>query len=116
MDRRQRCGHAAADARRAAQEHAAPRGRKQRTSRCAAPCAGQAAAALKTATDTLGATGKLTPAGERATLTLTNASGEQIKRWLVDARTTARARTIEAKLHRSGAGYSGTVVVLPAAN
>ncbi len=77
----------------------------------------QAAAALKTATDTLGATGKLTLAGERATLTLTNASGEQIKRWLVDARTTARARTIEVKLNRAAAGYSGTVVVsLPAAN
>lgn len=77
----------------------------------------QAAAALKTATDTLGAAGKLTPAGERATLTLTNATGEQIQRWLVDARTTARARTLEAKLTRSGTGYSGTIVVaLPAPN
>ena len=77
----------------------------------------QASAALKTATDTLGAAGRLTPAGERVTLTLTNATGEQIQRWLVDARTTARARTLEAKLTRSGTGYSGTIVVaLPAAN
>jgi general secretion pathway protein M len=77
----------------------------------------QSAAALKTATDALGAAGKLTPAGERATLTLTNASGETIQRWLVDARSNARARTIEAKLTRAGAGYSGTIVVaLPAPN
>lgn len=77
----------------------------------------QSAAALKTATDTLGAAGRLTPAGERATLTLTNATGEQIQRWLVDARTNARARTLEAKLTRSAVGYSGTIVVaLPAPN
>ncbi len=77
----------------------------------------QSAAALKTATNALGAAGKLTPAGERATLTLTNATGEQIQRWLVDARSNARARTIEAKLTRAGAGYSGTIVVaLPAPN
>jgi general secretion pathway protein M len=82
--------------------------------RLAAP---QAIAALKAATDTLGAAGKLTQAGERATLTLTNATGEQIQRWMVDARTTARARTLEAKLTRSGTGYSGTIVVaLPAPN
>ena len=71
----------------------------------------QATAALKTATDTLGPVGKLSLAGDRATLTLSNANGDQLKRWLVDARTTARARTVEAKLSRSAAGYSGTVVV-----
>ncbi len=77
----------------------------------------QASAALKTASDAMGAAGKLTLAGERGTLTLTNATGDQVQRWLVDARTTARARTIEAKLTRAAAGYSGTIVVaLPAPN
>jgi general secretion pathway protein M len=77
----------------------------------------QASAAIKAATEALGTAGKLTQAGERATLTLTNASGDQLQRWLVDARTNARARTIEAKLTRAAAGYSGTIVVqLPAAN
>jgi general secretion pathway protein M len=77
----------------------------------------QASAALKSSTDALGAAGKLTLAGERATLTLTNATGEQVQRWLVDARSAARARTIEAKLTRVAAGYSGTIVVaLPATN
>lgn len=71
----------------------------------------QAQAALKVATDALGATGRLTLAGDRATLSLTNASGDQLRRWLVDARTNARARAVEAKLTRGAAGYNGSVVV-----
>ncbi len=71
----------------------------------------QATAALKATTDTLGAAGRLSVVGDRATLTLTNASGDQLRRWLLDARTTARVRPVEATLTRGSAGFSGSVVV-----
>jgi general secretion pathway protein M len=71
----------------------------------------QATAALKATTDTLGAAGRLSVVGDRATLTLTNASGDQLRRWLLDARTTARVRPVEATLTRGSGGFSGSVVV-----
>ena len=46
-----------------------------------------------------------------ATLTLTGATGEDIRQWLTEARGGARARPIEATLARSGDGYSGTLIV-----
>ncbi len=75
----------------------------------------QSSTALKTATDAMGAAGRLTLAGDRATLTVTNANGDQLRRWLLDARTTARARPVEATLTRGAGGYSGSLIVaLPA--
>ncbi len=75
----------------------------------------QAGVALKSATDAMGSVGRLNVVGDRATLTVTNATGDQLRRWLVDARTTARSRPVEATLSRSGSGYSGSVIVaLPA--
>lgn len=72
----------------------------------------QAAGALKSATDPLGSAGRLTIAGDRATLTLTQANSEQLRRWLIDARSAARVRTVEATLSRSpSGGYSGSIVV-----
>ena len=71
----------------------------------------QAGAALKSATDAMGAAGRVVVAGDRATLTVTNANGEQLRRWLVDARSTARARPVEATLSRGAGGYSGNVIV-----
>lgn len=71
----------------------------------------QATAALKASTDSLGAAGRLSVVGDRATLTLTNASGDQLRRWLLDARTTARVRPVEATLTRGSGGFSGSVVV-----
>lgn len=71
----------------------------------------QAAAALKSATDAMGTVGRLTVTGDRATLTLTNANGDQLRRWLIDARSAARARPVEATLSREPGGYSGSVVV-----
>ena len=76
--------------------------------RCRRP---QSAAALKAATERLGAQGRLALAGERATLTLSGASGSQLGAWLVEARSAARARVVEAQLTRGPQGYSGSVVV-----
>jgi general secretion pathway protein M len=72
---------------------------------------GQAEMVLKSATERLGAKGKLVMQAERATLTLTGATGEDIRQWLTEARGGARARPIEATLARSGDGYSGTLIV-----
>jgi general secretion pathway protein M len=66
---------------------------------------------LKAATDELGAKAKLSVQGDRAILSLTGANGEDIRKWLIQARGGARARPIEATLTRAGDGYNGTLVV-----
>jgi len=71
----------------------------------------QAEQVLKSATEQLGAKAKLAVQSEKATLTLTGASGEDIRQWLGQARGGARARPIEATLTRAGDGYNGTLVV-----
>jgi general secretion pathway protein M len=71
----------------------------------------QASAALKAATDALGSQGRLAEQGDRAVLTLTNASTSDLRRWLAAARAGARARPVDATLTRSEQGLSGTVVV-----
>ena len=69
----------------------------------------QAGQALRAATDRLGAAGKIALQGERATLTLTDATPDALRAWLNEARSGARARPTEAQLQRSPNGYSGTV-------
>jgi general secretion pathway protein M len=71
----------------------------------------QAQAALKTATDALGAAARLQLGGDRATVTFTNATGTQVRDWLAEARSAARTRPIEANLTRGPQGYSGSVIV-----
>lgn len=71
----------------------------------------QSAAALRAATDALGAAGRLQVAGDRATLTLTGVNGTQLRDWLAEARTSARARPLEATLTRGPQGYAGSIVV-----
>ena len=71
----------------------------------------QAEQVLKSATEHLGAKGKLAVQSEKATLTLTGATGEDLRQWLLEARGGARARPVEATLARAGDGYNGTVVV-----
>ena len=66
---------------------------------------------LKAATDDLGGKAKLSIQGDRAVLSLTGATGEDIRQWLIQARGGARARPIEATLTRAGDGYNGTLVV-----
>lgn len=68
-------------------------------------------AALQAATARLGAAGKLSVQGERAVLTLSGASTAQLRDWLSEARSGARARPIEASLSRAAQGYTGTLIV-----
>ena len=71
----------------------------------------QAEAALRSATERLGQAARLAVQGDRATLTLNGVSGDALVAWLDGARHAARARPIEARLARSGTGYSGTLVL-----
>jgi general secretion pathway protein M len=72
----------------------------------------QAAAALDAATARLGAQGRLQRQADRAVLTLQGASTSQLRGWLAEARSGARARPVEATLTRQGDTYSGSIVVL----
>ena len=73
--------------------------------------AAQAGAALRAATEPLGSAGRLQMAGDRATLSLTGINGTQLREWLTEARSAARARPLEANLTRGPQGYSGSIVV-----
>ena len=80
--------------------------------RAAAPVnAEQAAEALKAATARLGDKARLTLQADRATLMLTGASAGQLRDWLAEARSGARARPLEANFTRGASGYTGTLVV-----
>ncbi len=85
---------------------------ESRALRAAPPVApAQAAAALQAAAARLGAKVKLVQQVGRTTLTLTGVDGEGLRSLLAEARSTARARPIEAQLVRSAAGYDGTLVL-----
>ena len=71
----------------------------------------QAAAALRAATERLGEQARLSLQGDRAVLTLNGVGTSQLRDWLAEARSGARARPVEASLLRSGSGFSGTLVV-----
>jgi general secretion pathway protein M len=71
----------------------------------------QAAAALKAATARLGEKGRLSLQGDRAVLTLTGVGTGQLRDWLTEARSGARARPVEVNLARAAQGLSGTLVV-----
>lgn len=71
----------------------------------------QAAAALKSATDRLGDKGRLSMQGDRASLTLNGVSPEALRGWLLEARSAARVRPVEAQLARGPQGFTGTLVV-----
>jgi general secretion pathway protein M len=70
-----------------------------------------AQAALQAATLRLGDKGKLQVQGERAVLTVNGVATQQLRDWLAEARTGARARPVEAALARGAGGFSGTLVV-----
>lgn len=75
----------------------------------------QASAALKAASGRLGSSARLSEQGDRAVLTLSGISGQQLRTWLADVRAGARARPVEVNLTRGEKGLIGTVVVaLPA--
>ena len=71
----------------------------------------QALAALRAASERLGETGRLIEQGDRAVLTLKDASGPALRTWLSEVRAGARAHAVDATLTRSDTGLSGTVVV-----
>ncbi|MEW6100129.1 MAG: type II secretion system protein GspM [Pseudomonadota bacterium] len=78
--------------------------------------ASQAAAALKAAAQRLGTGARLNLQGDRATVTLQGVRGEALLAFLGEARSTARARPLEAQLTRSGDAYNGSLVLaLPSA-
>jgi general secretion pathway protein M len=71
----------------------------------------QANAALKVATDRLGDKAKLSLQRDRAVLALTGVGTQQLRDWLGEARSGARARPVEASLMRGPQGYTGTLVM-----
>jgi general secretion pathway protein M len=71
----------------------------------------QAANVLKAATTRLGDKARLSLQGDRAVLTLAGVSSVALRDWLSEARSGARARTIEANLTRGTSGLTGTVTV-----
>ena len=72
---------------------------------------GQASAALKAAVDRLGDKAKLVLQGDRAVITLTQVGQQALRDCLSEARTTARARPLEATLSKTPQGFSGNVVL-----
>jgi general secretion pathway protein M len=74
--------------------------------------ASQASVSIKAATDRLGVDrAKLALQPDRAVLTLQGVTGEQLRAWLSEVRSGARARPVEAQLTRGPQGYTGTLVV-----
>ncbi len=73
--------------------------------------AAQARAALQAASDHLGSNARLVVTGERATLSLSGVSPEALQAWLVEVRSAARARPVEAQLQRGPSGFSGSIVL-----
>jgi general secretion pathway protein M len=71
----------------------------------------QAGNVLKAATARLGDKARLAVQGDRAVLTVAGVSSVALRDWLAEARSGARARTIEANLSRGSSGLTGTVVV-----
>lgn len=71
----------------------------------------QSGTALQAATQRLGDSGRLALQGDRAVLTLEGASAAQLRDWLAEARSGARARPVQALLTRGDSGYSGTLTV-----
>jgi general secretion pathway protein M len=76
----------------------------------------QALAALKVATERLGAGSRLNHSGDRAVLTFAELNGTALAAWLEEARAGARARPIDAQISRGPKGLSGVITVaLPGA-
>jgi general secretion pathway protein M len=72
----------------------------------------QSQEALRSAVQRLGEQrAKVTVAGERATVTLTGVEGQQLRDFLAEVRSGARARPVEVQLSRAGQGFSGSMVL-----
>lgn len=73
--------------------------------------AAQAGVAIKAAAERHGDKVRLTLQGDRALVTFNGASPEQLRSLLVEARSAARARPVEAQLTRGANGFNGTLVL-----
>jgi general secretion pathway protein M len=71
----------------------------------------QSSTALLAATDRLGPRARLIVQDDRATVTFNALPGGDLQSWLIEVRSAARARVIEAQLSRDALGYAGTVVL-----
>lgn len=71
----------------------------------------QSLEALRAATQRLGERAKLVVAGERVTVTLTGVEGQELRDWLAEVRSGARARPVEVQLTRAGQGFNGSLVL-----
>jgi general secretion pathway protein M len=72
----------------------------------------QAGEALRAATERLGGKAKLVMQGDRATVTFTAVAVEDLRAWLGEARSGARARPVEAQLLKAASGYNGSISVV----
>jgi general secretion pathway protein M len=68
-----------------------------------------AVAALKAATERLGDHARLTVQGDRASLTLSGVTPQELRAWLLEVRSAARARPVSVQLQRAAQGYNGTL-------
>lgn len=85
---------------------------ESRTLRSAPPVTPtQAAAALKAAAERLDGKARLVLQGERATVTFKGIDGATLRGFLTEARSSARARPLEAQLVRGPRGYDGTLIL-----
>lgn len=71
--------------------------------------AAAAQAALRAATERLGAQAQITLQGERVVLRVDGIAPGALRNWLAEARAGARARPVAATLARNGPGLSGTL-------
>lgn len=84
---------------------------ESKTLRAATPVAqDQSAAALRAAAGRLGDKARVLQQGERMTVTLAGVDGAALRSLLAEARTSARARPVEARLVRGPRGFDGTLV------
>ena len=80
--------------------------------RAIAPVSGaQSSAALQGATARLAGRATLQLQGDRATVTVNGLNGDELREWLAEVRSAARARATEVQLTRDAQGYSGTLVL-----
>jgi general secretion pathway protein M len=80
--------------------------------RAIAPVAiGQASAALQGATARFAGRATLQLQGDRATVTINGLTGDELRDWLAELRSAARARATEVQLTRGAQGYTGTLVL-----
>ncbi|MDQ6640861.1 MAG: type II secretion system protein M [Pseudomonadota bacterium] len=72
----------------------------------------QATEALRAATERLSGKGKIALQGDRAVLTFSGVPFEDLRNWLGEVRSAARARPVEAQLLKGASGYSGSISIV----